>query len=645
MLLRSSSTPILGSLLSSESPNNFDHNRPPPSSDNHKKLSFHATSHNCHPFSWNSFPMSHAGGGFSEFKPESNSSPKGFRRAQSDGNLQALAALEVDDGFRNSTPMKSSKKHHGVLQTIPSFSVYRPRYEEEEDVQGGEDEQVDCEDGLERSVTIGENISSNGTDFCFPSDNEIGFVQQVRDERSEEILSIGRMGSPSLFLAKSLGIDDSGLVFNGNGGDGSNFPPLGANGPGDASVVEDYYKRMVEENPSSALVLRNYAHFLHKTKKDFRGAEEYYSRAILAEPGDGEVLSQYAQLIWQFYHDSKKASRYFEQAVQSAPDNSHVLAAYANFLWEAEDEEEEGEDSQSQKIPFVRPRCGTLQPPYPEMRSVCNLDILTLNMLRVKKILRYNSFCSGRLTQEVSKIHKKAINSGLHMLVLYRIVGAVLSENYNTAINSVFLDEKDKMMSPGIKKKLRSEVVISEKLKRARQWSVTPRIMMQAGTEMADAFTNTALDPHQTTGLVRVYKSGIRVIYMLARAILSPACILPHLLALFLRRELSGEAKTLRCSSETPPPKWVARISSLIDFHGGASYLQRGEMCANTLNFDEMTVITSAGGQTPAPSSHTPRLPFSADHKHPFKVQTLRTKTHNSFFSFLGLSSFRSRVQ
>ncbi|EEF34020.1 o-linked n-acetylglucosamine transferase, ogt, putative [Ricinus communis] len=106
-------------------------------------------------------------------------------------------------------------------------------------------------------------------------------------------------------------------------------------------AVEEYYKKMVEENPSNSLVLRNYAQFLYQAKGDIRGAEEYYSRALLADPGDGEIKSQYAKLVWELGRDRDKASSYFEQAVQAAPGNSNVLAAYASFLWETEENEED----------------------------------------------------------------------------------------------------------------------------------------------------------------------------------------------------------------------------------------------------------------------------------------------------------------
>ncbi|KDP33323.1 hypothetical protein JCGZ_12872 [Jatropha curcas] len=105
--------------------------------------------------------------------------------------------------------------------------------------------------------------------------------------------------------------------------------------------VDEYYKRMLEENPYSSLLLSNYAQFLYQSKGDLSGAEEYYSRALLIEPGDGEIMSRYAKLVWELHRDHDKASSYFERAVQAKPEDSHVLAAYASFLWETEENEED----------------------------------------------------------------------------------------------------------------------------------------------------------------------------------------------------------------------------------------------------------------------------------------------------------------
>ncbi|KAL8142844.1 hypothetical protein V2J09_015876 [Rumex salicifolius] len=116
-------------------------------------------------------------------------------------------------------------------------------------------------------------------------------------------------------------------------------------GKEEVSSSEEHYKQLVEQNPSNAMVLRNYAHFLYKSKGDLQGAEVYYSRAILADPQDGEILSQYATLLWELYQDEGKARSYFERSVQASPSDSHVLAAYACFLWETGEEDEDDEDA------------------------------------------------------------------------------------------------------------------------------------------------------------------------------------------------------------------------------------------------------------------------------------------------------------
>ncbi|KAA8550703.1 hypothetical protein F0562_002387 [Nyssa sinensis] len=142
MLLRSSSTPVLGSLLSSfsESPNNNHHysdphttaKRPPipPILNNHKKLSIHQTRSLNFTHSCNSSPIS----------PSIDAgvcSHNGIRRAQSEGNLEALANTSCNnDEFSISNPPKkfSRRPNCSMLQPIPSFSFHNSTgsYEDED---------------------------------------------------------------------------------------------------------------------------------------------------------------------------------------------------------------------------------------------------------------------------------------------------------------------------------------------------------------------------------------------------------------------------------------------------------------------------------------------------------------------------------
>lgn len=156
--------------------------------------------------------------------------------------------------------------------------------------------------------------------------------------------------SPPLHLAVAAGL---GIDVASVGGNTGNIDYTATN-PGEGVNVEEYYKRMVEENSCNPLFLRNYAQFLYQSKGDPEGAEEYYSRAILADPEDSEIISQYANLVWELYHDHDKALCYFERAVQAAPGDSHILAAYARFLWETEDEDEHSKSQDDIQLPVFQ---------------------------------------------------------------------------------------------------------------------------------------------------------------------------------------------------------------------------------------------------------------------------------------------------
>ncbi|KAH6770284.1 hypothetical protein C2S52_015087 [Perilla frutescens var. hirtella] len=149
-----------------------------------------------------------------------------------------------------------------------------------------------------------------------------------------------RPSSPPLHLAMGLGINGAGF---GGFNDAVDYMNSSSD---DSTNVEDYYRRMVEENPRNAGFLRDYALFLHQKKGDLQGAEEYYSRAILEDPRDGQMMSLYAGIVWQLHGDKVKASAYFERAIEASPENSNVLAAYAKFLWEIDAEEDVEDEAQ-----------------------------------------------------------------------------------------------------------------------------------------------------------------------------------------------------------------------------------------------------------------------------------------------------------
>jgi tetratricopeptide (TPR) repeat protein len=339
MLIRSSSTPLLGSLISSisDSPNHHLHHNYQPEVQLYtgskppapRRLSFHQSpSQNFTNISCNSSPIS-----LTDF---SGSSKKGFQRAQSEGNLVSLAndSSQVDEFSLSITRMKFARKPNcSSLQTIPSYSAYNTT-SSNEDADSGDENQENQEFDYEK-ITMSLNEEMRYRNFGLENDSQ---NQQMRVSRGLGVTGV---------IDRSYTTTGDANVGYGGGGGGANVGYGGGGGDSGSSdggnSLEEYYKKMVEENSGNPLFLRNYAQFLYQTKGDLERAEEYYSRAILTDSDDGEILSQYASLIWELHHDEDRALSYFERAVQVASQDSHVHAAYANFLWQIEDDDEEDE--------------------------------------------------------------------------------------------------------------------------------------------------------------------------------------------------------------------------------------------------------------------------------------------------------------
>ncbi|KAL0459356.1 UNVERIFIED_CONTAM: hypothetical protein Slati_0562800 [Sesamum latifolium] len=349
-MLRSSSTPVLGSLLPSfaDSPNSSSHHQCElhGSTQKHTPNTIHGKLSCTNGGSQNLSKSLFHSPSVAEIKGMSRSSGNEFRRAQSEGNLQELVdALHSVDEF--SLSKKSARKSNCcTLEAIPSFSYHHlgvrseegdSDYEEDEEIEEVNEEELEMEDSV--SLFRMENLL-----FEQMGTNVNGYGSSLRSE-----------GEGKMYLAAGLGI--SGISFidgGGSHGGGGSYRPVAFDRDGGDShglSMEEHYKNMLEGDPGNPLVLRNYAQFLYQAKLsgcncyvqkkgDLPRAEEYYSRAILADPEDGEILSQYAKLIWELHHDKERAANYFERAVQTSSSDSHIHAAYASFLWDTEEDEE-----------------------------------------------------------------------------------------------------------------------------------------------------------------------------------------------------------------------------------------------------------------------------------------------------------------
>ncbi|KAK8950768.1 hypothetical protein KSP39_PZI004263 [Platanthera zijinensis] len=318
MLLRSFSTPILGSLISSssamfsESPNN----------------GFQLYHHSVERTTTASTSVHQGISRCCSQLPDSSERHLSahMRRARSEGNIQDLLSICSDNSNHQSALKPSSAQGRDpVLETIPSFSIYSTMtvYEDEEENLQGEDH----------------------------IDTKFSFSEHGAGEQRQ------RVPQP-LFLARGLGIDrlPSGSLNLGSYGDTSIFGSDG-NGndenysvktdhAGDGYELEVYYKRALDDDPSNAIILRNYAQFLYQCKGDLAQAEEYYSRAILADPTDAYTISQYGTLIWKLHGDHERALSYMEHAANMNQTNCFVQAAYASFLWETGENEDREDNKQ-----------------------------------------------------------------------------------------------------------------------------------------------------------------------------------------------------------------------------------------------------------------------------------------------------------
>ncbi|KAB5537702.1 hypothetical protein DKX38_015235 [Salix brachista] len=258
-----------------------------------------------------------------------------------------LAPPQLDNVIRQHliSPVRTQSRKKVVCDLI-AFEELGPEDEERNEVDMGR------EDELMRTITIRENIESIGSgDFCF-GEKSMGLIKEEGVDQEQgsdgienfDIEEVKDPGSPLMYLASGLGIDD--IDFSGDSGGGgyhSSFPNFE-----ERCDVEEYYKRMIDEYPCHPLLLSSYAGFL-QSKGELHKAEEYYHLATLADPTDSKILMQYAKLEWELNHDQGRALVNFERAVQAAPQNSHVLAAYASFLWEIEDDGE-GDTSKPESI-------------------------------------------------------------------------------------------------------------------------------------------------------------------------------------------------------------------------------------------------------------------------------------------------------
>lgn len=250
-----------------------------------------------------------------------------MRRVSSESNLNAMVTnnetTEADSPvkFNEVFPTRTTYnkfKSKPKLEPILSFSDYDGDIDERSDEFSKNLDDYDKKDEFSFPC-IGTTDIEDDKGFSFFNFSNNNSLSSKRNKCNKIIQE-----PTSLYMAAGLGIDPNLTMFKKIKCD-------------DNDQMERYYENIIRDNPYNPLILRNYAHYLYKIKKDYKKAEEFYSRAIMAEPNDGEALSEYAKLRWEVHGEEDMASKFFMNAVHASPGNSDVLAAYASFLWEIED--------------------------------------------------------------------------------------------------------------------------------------------------------------------------------------------------------------------------------------------------------------------------------------------------------------------
>ncbi|XP_057854999.2 uncharacterized protein LOC131064745 [Cryptomeria japonica] len=94
-----------------------------------------------------------------------------------------------------------------------------------------------------------------------------------------------------------------------------------------------HYQNAISADPENALLLSNYAQFLHLVTQDYDRAEEYFQKAVKFDASDAEVISRYAHFLWLARGDLTAAEEAFLDAIAADPGNPFHAGSYAHFLW------------------------------------------------------------------------------------------------------------------------------------------------------------------------------------------------------------------------------------------------------------------------------------------------------------------------
>jgi Tfp pilus assembly protein PilF len=113
--------------------------------------------------------------------------------------------------------------------------------------------------------------------------------------------------------------------------------------PGRREEAEAFYKRAIEANPKHAINLGNYADFLEQTSGRREEAEPFFKRAIEADPKQGYVIGTYAGFLARTPGRRGEAEAFYRRAIEADPKQAFIVGNYARFLEQTPRRREEAE--------------------------------------------------------------------------------------------------------------------------------------------------------------------------------------------------------------------------------------------------------------------------------------------------------------
>ena len=96
--------------------------------------------------------------------------------------------------------------------------------------------------------------------------------------------------------------------------------------------AERHFEKLLEEDPTDAGVLCDFATFLKNIRENHDRAEAMHERSLEADPKHPNNLGNFANFLKSIRKDHDRAEAMYERAIEADPEHAALLANFASFL-------------------------------------------------------------------------------------------------------------------------------------------------------------------------------------------------------------------------------------------------------------------------------------------------------------------------